>query len=415
MDDNQKPEDVINIDPVENDPLAQELSDTFDEPIDGIDDSDNFSNESWDDDIADDFYEDDVTVSHAPQKSQINWFNIGVFGFVGVTALAIIYTQFMSDPAPVVQQQAVQQTASLQEKQKLAQQALSDTTGTPNSPKGLLGNPDLLTDTDNQVLVDTQNNADNDLFTNLDTPPSYEDDIEDILSTLKQPNAPETNDIEQTDVMDGQINPLPIPTDAMDEVTLEQTDTVPTMDVIEPVLSQEKETTIVEAPISSVTEIVSIPSNTEGLNAITSQVESLDSRLDDLTSRMDEIMAKLDAQPIMNAPAPEADNAVISKLENTISKLEKRVETLSKAKAPVAKRTTNTATKKKAAPKVSKPKIVWELRGASPDQAYVAQRGTQNLRTVAVGETLDGIGRITSIAIENNRWIVRGTHGIVTQ
>jgi hypothetical protein len=421
MDDNKTPDDIANIDPLENDQLAQDLSDTFDEPLENMDSPDDFSNENWDEGIEDDFYEDTDPVAQTSQKSQINWFNIGVFGFVGVAAIAIGYNQFMGDSAsstPVAQQQQIVQASSLQEKQELVQQVVSDQNSIPNSPQGLLGSPDILADTDNQELVTIQNNADNDLFSALDTPPSYEDDIEDILSTLKQPNAPETNDREDTASQESQINTLPLPADEPlpglvtnipEQVELETLDThnlniTPTAPIETAQIQEEQLSTPDAAPQLE---------NSDDLNAITSQVEAMDTRLNDLTSRMDQIMVKLDAEPAMSAPT--MNNDAISKMENTISTLEKRIETLSKAKAPVKRQAKKAVTTKKEAPKISKPKIVWELRGASPEQAYVAQRGTQNLRTVAVGETLDGIGRVTSIAIENNRWIVRGTSGVITQ
>jgi hypothetical protein len=166
MDDNKTPDDIANIDPLENDQLAQDLSDTFDEPLENMDSPDDFSNENWDEGIEDDFYEDTDPVAQTSQKSQINWFNIGVFGFVGVAAIAIGYNQFMGDSAsstPVAQQQQIVQASSLQEKQELVQQVVSDQNSIPNSPQGLLGSPDILADTDNQELVTIQNNADNDL------------------------------------------------------------------------------------------------------------------------------------------------------------------------------------------------------------------------------------------------------------
>ena len=59
--------------------------------------------------------------------------------------------------------------------------------------------------------------------------------------------------------------------------------------------------------------------------------------------------------------------------------------------------------------------MAWELRGASPGEAYLADTNSGNMRTIAVGDTVRGIGRVNSIAIENNQWVVRGTNGVVTQ
>jgi intracellular multiplication protein IcmG len=40
--------------------------------------------------------------------------------------------------------------------------------------------------------------------------------------------------------------------------------------------------------------------------------------------------------------------------------------------------------------------------------------GGGEMKTVAVGDTLSGIGRIKSIQMEGGRWVVQGTTGKVT-
>ncbi len=71
----------------------------------------------------------------------------------------------------------------------------------------------------------------------------------------------------------------------------------------------------------------------------------------------------------------------------------------------------------KAAPvkTVNSQKIQWVLRAAQPGQASIAARGSNELKTVRVGDSVDSLGRVQSITIENGRWVVRGTNGLVSQ
>ena len=58
----------------------------------------------------------------------------------------------------------------------------------------------------------------------------------------------------------------------------------------------------------------------------------------------------------------------------------------------------------------------WELRGAQPGQAMVSTKGGKgDIRTVFVGDTLAGVGRITAITRTPSGWVVRGTNGTLHQ
>lgn len=57
----------------------------------------------------------------------------------------------------------------------------------------------------------------------------------------------------------------------------------------------------------------------------------------------------------------------------------------------------------------------WVLKSAQPGQAYIAAPGREDMTVVQVGDNLPGIGRVTSIAMQNGRWVVSGTTGSVSQ
>lgn len=86
-----------------------------------------------------------------------------------------------------------------------------------------------------------------------------------------------------------------------------------------------------------------------------------------------------------------------------------------------AKKTTTpkkTSSKEAAKPSVkpSVPSIKWILKSAKPDMAWIAPQGSQEMKTVTVGDNIQGLGRVTSIAKDDaGRWVVTGTSGFVRQ
>lgn len=56
----------------------------------------------------------------------------------------------------------------------------------------------------------------------------------------------------------------------------------------------------------------------------------------------------------------------------------------------------------------------WILRSAQPGTAMVVAKTGGEMRTVRVGDTLAGLGRITSIEQRGSKWVVQGTQGTLT-
>lgn len=57
----------------------------------------------------------------------------------------------------------------------------------------------------------------------------------------------------------------------------------------------------------------------------------------------------------------------------------------------------------------------WVLKGAMPGKAVVASAGSGETRSVSVGDTLTGIGRIQDISFDGTKWVVRGSKGSIVQ
>lgn len=148
------------------------------------------------------------------------------------------------------------------------------------------------------------------------------------------------------------------------------------------------------------------------------------------------------AETIAPAPAPvqtqpnmtSIPTTELDALKATIASLEAKVKTLEEQKSVTTSANTNTNTniaedvapkpKKKATPKkktTTKPKAKpaatpsWELRGIAGNSAIIAKRGSDEFRTISVGDQISGIGRVTSIDNQNGAWTVRGTNGSIRQ
>ncbi len=81
--------------------------------------------------------------------------------------------------------------------------------------------------------------------------------------------------------------------------------------------------------------------------------------------------------------------------------------------------TARTVAKKEAPKQETLPKktvsVNWTLRSAQPGAAVLYDPSTGNMKSVEIGDRIEGIGKIQSIATENGKWVVRGSSGKVSQ
>lgn len=432
-----------------NDPVSEDHIidiDAVEEPF--------MTDNEWEEDFTEEeFSQDDPDLQQYTQKSDKNWFNIIVFGIAGVAVCAMMYVylpgilgggQTTASNAPqagmAVQNQDLTRATSPEQNALLAGAALSNDASLSNEPS-LLDNPDIVGGGVASIERPDPEAEENELFNAIGNVPTIADkDIDNIFDALENvtiennsPNVQSQNTPALPTAYDEQI----VTEDIFDEASQQPRAPLNSDDSI---LSMSDET--MERGVAQLADAVVTPQQEQE----TVQAESVDNamtptpvsptvaneEISKINSRMDQIMERLDAlaqtvetmadnEPVLSAaaPAPTQNNADVERLERTIAGLEKKIATLSDTKkAPVkstAKTTSSSTPKKTVQKSAPKPRTQWELRGASPTEAYVAEKGTQNLRTVGIGDTLDGVGRITSIAVEGNQWVVRGTSGRITQ
>jgi len=431
-------DDVINIEP-----------ESFDDEFDSID-NDGFEDE-WAEDFEDDLTMGDDNLSNddfnpgqmVNDKPERNWFNIGLFGILGVAVCFVLYVYITpmfsgDDGAQLAASQS--QTApsdtvdNTQNNEDLAQQAVAPELTQLQESGGLLANPDIFSDgveTVQRPDVEAEANA---VFDALaDVPEMAENEIDDIFAAIEDMQG--TNAASEASKTSPQTLPAP-------------SDEAPVMDLADITLDNQAsvddaprapvdDTSIANTGVASLNnttqtdtqnagaDIPETPEQTNDAPVDMEQMQAINDRMDAIMDRLDGLAKQVDtvanSEPVLTPAAPqESKGADISALEQTIANLEKKVSDLSKQKsasakaAPIPRKITTPRTAYKAPAKVA-PTPKWELRGASPQEAYVAEVGTQNLRTVSVGDSLNGVGRIQSIGQENGRWVVRGTSGRIYQ
>lgn len=148
-------------------------------------------------------------------------------------------------------------------------------------------------------------------------------------------------------------------------------------------------------------------------------MEKINTQLSDLSARMDQIETALQSLTV-----PSVNPQEIESLRSAVDALSGKVDDLAKKPASqraTAKKTSSSDTpeapaaprkKTVSAPALSSP---WVLKSAQPGRAIVSRAGDSEVFSVAVGDSLEGIGRIEGVTQENGRWIVQGTKGIIAQ
>lgn len=115
-------------------------------------------------------------------------------------------------------------------------------------------------------------------------------------------------------------------------------------------------------------------------------------------------------------------NSQISSLKSTVASLKSEIQNLKSA--PVVEKSVSKPVAVKQATPVKTQKtynsapvktVKWTLKSAQPGQAMISPEGSAEIRKITQGDNVPGLGRITSIAQENGRWVVRGTQNSVSQ
>jgi hypothetical protein len=142
-----------------------------------------------------------------------------------------------------------------------------------------------------------------------------------------------------------------------------------------------------------------------------------DERIKALTDRLDQLEAQLaDKDKKIEITTSELE-AVKQKLASTESVA---VNTSATPVPAVQANEDKVTPQKTSAPKAKKKKSAavsgkWVLRAAQPGRAWISKPGERDMKALQVGDTVTGLGRVTAITYDGQRWSVVGTQGRVNQ
>lgn len=144
---------------------------------------------------------------------------------------------------------------------------------------------------------------------------------------------------------------------------------------------------------------------------LSQKIAVTDAKLDDVARTLDSLGAKLDqvaARPVESVSAPVP--APVSKPADVAASPSAAAAPVVSAQKPQPVSASDTAS---TASVTDGP--LWVLRSAQPGKAVLSEKGSNDLKTVEVGDSLKGIGKIVAIEKVDGRWIVQGMQGIVSQ
>jgi intracellular multiplication protein IcmG len=155
-----------------------------------------------------------------------------------------------------------------------------------------------------------------------------------------------------------------------------------------------------------------------------------------LESRLEEMAEKLERiESLANQANKKADKAArgnmtqnstgsvspaeIRSLKDTVAALERQVARLQSSPPRQADEARPSAAPARQPEPARKPpasaSAKWELRAAQPGRAWIARAGSSEMQTIEIGDTVQGLGRISAISYTNGRWVIEGTQGNIIQ
>lgn len=168
------------------------------------------------------------------------------------------------------------------------------------------------------------------------------------------------------------------------------------------------ENEVAEAPAAQVTPIAT-PAQ-EAAKAEDEQIKALTDRLDQLEAQLADKDKKI-----------ETTTSELEAVKQKLASAESAAANAAAVPAPVAQaKEDNAAPQKATAPKARKKKSSvssgkWVLRAAQPGRAWISKPGERDMKALQVGDTVAGLGRVTAITYDGQKWAVVGTQGRVNQ
>ncbi|HAU29967.1 MAG TPA: hypothetical protein DCW68_07680 [Rhodospirillaceae bacterium] len=175
---------------------------------------------------------------------------------------------------------------------------------------------------------------------------------------------------------------FPAPVDNVKPMTIDQT----------PVREEESLSDAVEG------KVVVLEAQIKALEARLTEMSALQAQIRNLERKL------MDMSVSETAPAPMVSSMPVAKVVETPKAEPAKAMPVAKAEPAVKPVSAPPAKKVVKAPK-------WELRSVAGDAAWVGEAGKADVKRVIVGDTLEGLGKITAIHKVDGGWVVEGSRG----
>ena len=130
--------------------------------------------------------------------------------------------------------------------------------------------------------------------------------------------------------------------------------------------------------------------------------ETLEKRLTELEKKIDSLQKDMVKKEDLDSLRGEAKEEDVSRAPAGAKKARHKVK--------------KAAVKKRLAAAPAPVAASWVLKAAKPGTAWVSEKGSNEMKTVSVGDALPEIGRIMAVAKDmSGRWVVTGTAGKISQ
>ncbi len=167
----------------------------------------------------------------------------------------------------------------------------------------------------------------------------------------------------------------------------------------------------VAAPQAAAPEEVKLQNDSDVAQKLSGALERIEELEKNMQSKTDELAEQSKLLSEKSSRIVELEARLAERSEN-VSVIEKPVVRKNSPKVQVNVQSIERVTPVK--PKMS-PASQWTLKSATSKKATIYNKSTSDLKTIAVGETVDGLGRILNISEKNSRWVVTGTKASISE
>jgi hypothetical protein len=414
----KNPENINN-----NDDSLVDANGSYEESYDDIDSSEQVSDEWEDDNLSD---TEDEKPQDSPKKKKSKSF---LFIILGVIFIAILGFVFLAGGDESVNQQVVAEdpvsmSPDVANGNNIQQQEqpviIADTQVVPESkPEPVVEQTGILDD------QDVVNKVENSISENPITEPSQ------IQSSVQAPSeASSGQDIKVSN--DNSAVTQQNGNDIVSVVTpdIKSVSDFPTIDSIKKADNVE---VVTPADIPDIKETSPVNVAETGIDKpiFEEKLKAAEARIADLEKMLSDKEIELNEQK--SALSIKANNEEVETLKSKIIELENKLSNVSndsqstETKAPtqsnikksdkVAESVNESATQNKSLINTHpvKQKPIWILRSANSTKAVIYNKVSGDLKTVVVGDTVEGLGRIQSISEQNSLWVIKASKSSLSE